>query len=175
MTMWRWFFLAALLAAPTQAPTAARSAEVDYYTEYWCYHGWSTINDPQSPINDCIGDGSTFNIIQYTINYVTRSIAINETSISLYLKDGISYWGERVQSAILSDCTIVDAKNWGCDKGSDQPKEISQMSNGILTMSTHFVRGPNIHMLDYYLHKFITTITSTYCSYDSRNHYAKCP
>ena len=33
MTMWKWFFLLVLSALPMQAPTAARSAEVDYYTE----------------------------------------------------------------------------------------------------------------------------------------------
>lgn len=81
MTMWKWFFLLVLSALPMQAPTAARSAEVDYYTEYWRYPGWSTMNYKNLSVNDCIGDGSTFNMTKYTVNYATRSIAINETSL----------------------------------------------------------------------------------------------
>jgi hypothetical protein len=139
------------------------------YDEYQCYYG--------NKGKKCEGDGSTYAVTHYLANPITRTVSIHTIRQGIHLKDGGFYY-EREESEIWSDCAIVNAANFVCNKSSRMngklETEIYELANGKVILCSYCVRFKNVSPFAYLTETTLRKLKYTHCSVDGMEA-VKCP
>ena len=145
------------------------------YDEYHCYYGWEGV--AENSVKSCEGNGSSYSLSKYIINPITKSVAIIESQQGLTIVDKKKhyyYW--QSNSEIWTECDIVDAKNFACNRavGKNGGYEIFQLADGKAVRCSYCVRYKQIGYWEYLIATTYRSVIYEFCAtkgYEGR----KCP